>query len=212
MRTEDLIKALDADARSKALPLGAAWWLAAGAAMVIAAAVFWLTIGPRSDIAIAMQTMRFLSKFVFTIALSASAFALVHALSTPGASTRRAASWMIAAPLLVIVAVILELFAVPASDWGTRLVGTNLVICLTFIPLIGIGPLAVFLAVLRHGAPTRPVLAGAAAGLLAGGLAATFYAAHCFDDSPLFVATWYTIAVAILAVLGALGGRLFVRW
>lgn len=212
MRTEDLIKALDADARSKALPLGAAWWLAAGAAMVIAAAVFWLTIGPRSDIAIAMQTMRFLSKFVFTIALSASAFALVHALSTPGASTRRAASWMIAAPLLVIVAVILELFAVPASDWGTRLVGTNLVICLTFIPLIGIGPLAVFLAVLRHGAPTRPVLAGAAAGLLAGGLAATLYAAHCFDDSPLFVGTWYTIAVAILAVLGALGGRLFVRW
>ena len=46
----------------------------------------------------------------------------------------------------------------------------------------------------------------------AGGLAATFYAAHCFDDSPLFVATWYTIAIAILAALGALGGRLFVRW
>ncbi|MER8862588.1 NrsF family protein [Mesorhizobium sp. M0751] len=212
MRTEDLIKALDADARSEALPLGAAWWVAAGAAIVIAAAVFWLTIGPRPDIAIAMHTMRFLSKFVFTIALAASAFALVRALSMPGASTGRVASWMVAAPLLVIVAVILELFAVPASDWGTRLVGTNMVVCLTFIPLIGIGPLAVFLAVLRHGAPTRPVLAGAAAGLLAGGLAATFYAAHCFDDSPLFVGTWYTIAIAGLAVLGAVGGRLFVRW
>ncbi|TIM59065.1 MAG: DUF1109 family protein, partial [Mesorhizobium sp.] len=69
-----------------------------------------------------------------------------------------------------------------------------------------------FLAVLRYGAPTRPVLAGAVAGLLAGGLAATFYAAHCFDDSPLFVATWYTIAIAILAALGAFGGRLLVRW
>jgi hypothetical protein len=56
------------------------------------------------------------------------------------------------------------------------------------------------------------VLAGAVAGLLAGGLAATFYAAHCFDDSPLFVATWYTIAIIILAALGALGGRFFVRW
>ncbi|MER9235804.1 NrsF family protein [Mesorhizobium sp. M0622] len=212
MRTEDLIKALDADARSKALPLGAAWWLATGAAIVIAAAVFWLTIGPRPDIAFAMHTMRFLSKFVFTIALAVSAFVLVRALSAPGASTGRAAIWMIIAPLLVIVAVILELLVVPASDWGTRLVGTNMIICMTFIPLIGIGPLAVFLAVLRHGAPTRPVLAGAVAGLLAGGLAATFYAAHCFDDSPLFVATWYTVAIAILAVLGALGGRLFVRW
>jgi hypothetical protein len=156
--------------------------------------------------------MRFLSKFVFTIALAVSAFALIRALSTPGASTARRAAWMATAPLLVAVAVILELFAVPEAQWGTRLVGSNMMICMTFIPLIGIGPLAVFLWMLRYGAPTRPVLAGAVGGRLAGGLAATFYAAHCFDDSPLFVATWYTIAVLILAGLGALGGRLFVRW
>ena len=44
------------------------------------------------------------------------------------------------------------------------------------------------------------------------GLAATFYAAHCTDDSPLFVATWYPLAIAMLAIAGALAGRLFVRW
>lgn len=212
MRTDDLIKALDADVRSTAMPLGSAWWTGAGAATLIAAVVFWLAIGPRTDIATAMYTTRFVAKFVFTMALAVSAFTLIRALSTPGAATGRAAALMIAAPLLVAVAVGLELLSVPAADWGRRLVGSNMVICLTFIPLIGIGPLAVFLAVLRYGAPTRPVLAGAVAGLLAGGLAATFYAAHCFDDSPLFVATWYTIAIAILAALGALGARLFVRW
>ncbi|RWM23650.1 NrsF family protein [Mesorhizobium sp.] len=212
MRTEDLIKALDADARSKAMPQDSAWWLAVAAAAVIAATVFWLTIGPRPDIMAAMHTMRFLAKFVFTIALGVSAFALIRALSTPGASTARAAAWMAVAPLLVVVAVALELFAVPSPEWGRRLVGTNWYICLTFIPLIGIGPLAVFLAALRHGAPTRPMLAGTVAGLLAGGLSATFYAAHCFDDSPLFVATWYTLAIVILTALGAIGGRLFVRW
>jgi hypothetical protein len=212
MRTDDLIKALDADARSKAMPLRSAWWMATGAAAVIAAVVFLLTIGPRPDIAAAMHTMRFLSKFVFTIVLAASAFALIRALSTPGAATGKAAVWMVAAPVLVALAVVVELFAVPSSEWGTRLIGSNMAICMTFIPLIGIGPLAVFLAALRYGAPTRPVLAGAVAGLLAGGLSATFYAAHCFDDSPLFVATWYTIAIIILAALGALGGRLFVRW
>ncbi|CAN7642739.1 NrsF family protein [Mesorhizobium sp. LjNodule214] len=212
MRTEDLIKALDADARSNAVPLRLAWWMATAVAAVIAAVVFWFTIGPRSDIMIAMHTMRFLSKFVFTIVLAGTAFALIHALSTPGASTGRAAAWMAAAPLLVIVAVVLELFAVPEAQWGTRLVGSNMMICMGFIPLIGIGPLAIFLWMLRYGAPTRPVLAGAVAGLLAGGLAATFYAAHCFDDSPLFVATWYTVAIIILTALGALGGRLFVRW
>jgi hypothetical protein len=212
MRTEDLIKALDADIGSKAMPLRSAWWMAATAAAVIAAVMFFLTIGPRPDFMIAMHTMRFLAKFVFTIVLAVTAFGFVRALSTPGASTARAAAWMLAAPLLVAVAVMLELFMVPEAMWSTRMVGSNMMICMGFIPLIGIGPLAVFIWMLRYGAPTRPVLAGTAAGLLAGGLAATFYAAHCFDDSPLFVATWYTIAIAVLAGLGALGGRFFVRW
>ncbi|MBZ9662333.1 NrsF family protein [Mesorhizobium sp. ESP-6-4] len=212
MRTEDLIKALDADARDEAMPMGRAWWLAVGVAMAIAAMVFFATIGPRPDIMPAMHTMRFMSKFVFTLTLAASAFALIRALSMPGASTRRAMTSMIAAPLLVVLAVVLELFVVPEADWGKRLIGSNMMICMSFIPLIGIGPLAIFLGMLRYGAPTRPVLAGAVAGLLAGGLAATFYAAHCFDDSPLFVATWYTVTIAFLTALGALGGRFFVRW
>ncbi|MDX8518501.1 NrsF family protein [Mesorhizobium dulcispinae] len=212
MRTEDLIKALDADSRNKAMPLGPAWWLAVGVAVVVAAMAFFMTIGPRPDIMPAMHTVRFLSKFVFTLALTTSAFALIRVLSTPGAASRRAKLWMFAAPALVVIAVILELFVVPEAEWGKRLVGSNMMICMTFIPLIGIGPLAIFLGMLRYGAPTRPVQAGAVAGLLAGGLAATFYAAHCFDDSPLFVATWYTIAIAFLTALGALGGRFFVRW
>ena len=212
MRTEDLIKALDADTSSKAMPLRSAWWMAAAAAAVIAALVFFLTIGPRPDIMIAMHTMRFLAKFVFTLVLAITAFGLIRALSTPGASTVKAAAWMLAAPLLVAVAVALELFMVPEPMWSTRMVGSNMMICMGFIPLIGIGPLAIFLWMLRYGAPTRPMLAGAVAGLLAGGLAATFYAAHCVDDSPLFVATWYTLAIAVLAGLGALGGRFFVRW
>ena len=59
---------------------------------------------------------------------------------------------------------------------------------------------------LRHGAPTRPAIAGGVAGMLSAGLAATIYASHCTDDSPLFVATWYTIATALVTALGALMG------
>lgn len=156
--------------------------------------------------------MRFLFKFVFTGVLLACAFPLVRMLSVPGARPGRAALWLLAAPLLMAGALALEMMAVPSDGWMPRLVGHNMPVCLSMIPLIGLGPLAVFIAALRRAAPTRPMLAGAAAGLAAGGLAATFYAAHCTDDSPLFVATWYTIAIAFLAGLGALGGRLFVRW
>ncbi|MBX9710348.1 MAG: NrsF family protein, partial [Xanthobacteraceae bacterium] len=42
--------------------------------------------------------------------------------------------------------------------------------------------------------------------LTSAGLAATLYASHCPDDSPLFVATWYTIASVIVAAVGALAG------
>jgi hypothetical protein len=212
MQTEDLIRALNADARVSAMPIRSTWRIALAGAAAVAAAVFLLTIGPRPDFAEAAHTMRFLFKFVFTLALLLAAFRLARDLSVPGRPARPAAWWLLAAPLLMAIAVVLELLAVPTVDWWARMVGTNSVICLTFIPLIGIGPLALFLAALHHGAPTRPVLAGTVAGLLAGGLSATFYAAHCFDDSPLFVATWYTMAIAMLAGLGALGGRFFVRW
>jgi hypothetical protein len=37
------------------------------------------------------------------------------------------------------------------------------------------------------------------------------YAAHCTDDSPLFVATWYTLATALVTAIGALLGVRFLR-
>jgi hypothetical protein len=212
MKTEELIKALNADAAAAPAWRRPVWALAVPAAAVIAAIVFFSTIGPRPDIAAAAHTMRFLFKFVFTAALLAGALPLLRVLSMPGEHPGRAAPWLLAAPLLMAAALALEMMAVPAAGWMPRLVGRNMPVCLSMIPLIGLGPLAVFIAALRHGAPTRPALAGAVAGLAAGGLAATFYAAHCTDDSPLFVATWYTIAIAVLAALGALGGRFFARW
>ena len=117
-----------------------------------------------------------------------------------------------AAPALMAMAVVVELFLLPPETWAAKLIGTNSLVCLTSILLIGIGPLVIFLFALRYGAPTRPALAGAVAGLLAGGIAATLYAAQCTDDSPLFVATWYTIAIAGLAVIGAACGDRFARW
>ncbi len=99
-----------------------------------------------------------------------------------------------------------ELLAMPEATWGTRLVGSNARICLLAIPLLAIAPLACLLAALRYGAPTRPGFAGAVAGLAASGIAATLYALHCPDDSPLFVATWYTIATAPVVLAGYTAG------
>ncbi|WP_260683900.1 NrsF family protein, partial [Rhizobium laguerreae] len=72
---------------------------------------------------------------------------------------------------------------------------------------------AVFLfLVMRHGAPDHPGQAGAIAALASAGIAATLYASNCPDDSPLFVATWYPIAILIVAAAGYFAGRRFLRW
>lgn len=212
MDTSHLIKTMARDSATSEKPVGTLLVFACVAASVVAAIVFSLLLGPRADFAAATETPRFLFKFVATITLAATAYVLVSALARPGAALARRAALLLIPAALVATAVIVELAIVPPAEWETRWVGTNWLVCLTFIPILGIGPLAIFIAMLRRAAPTRPALSGAAGGLLAGGIAATFYAAHCFDDSPFFVATWYTAAVAILAVAGAVAGRLSLRW
>ena len=83
---------------------------------------------------------------------------------------------------------------------------------MTAIPVMSLPLLIAALIGLRHGAPTRPAVSGAIAGMLSAGLAATFYASHCTDDSPLFVATWYSIATAMVTVVGALLGSKVLRF
>jgi hypothetical protein len=212
METRYLIKAMVADGRRPGFALRHVWYGAAILAVLVAAAVFLATLGPRQDILQAVQTVRFPLKFVITLTLFFSAYGVLTGLSRPADAADARRQRLLAAPILLAIAIILELLSVPSSEWVARLIGSNSLLCFVFIPLIGLGPLAVFLTALRYGATTRPTLAGATAGLLAGSLAATFYAAHCPDDSPLFVATWYTVAIAAMALASALIAPRIVRW
>ncbi|MDQ2861234.1 MAG: DUF1109 domain-containing protein [Pseudomonadota bacterium] len=55
-------------------------------------------------------------------------------------------------------------------------------------------------------------MAGAAAGLLAGAAGATVYGLYCDETAALFVVTWYTLAIAVCAAIGALLGARWLRW
>ena len=61
-------------------------------------------------------------------------------------------------------------------------------------------------------APTRPALAGAAAGLLAGAIGALGYTFHCTELAAPFLAVWYTLGIGLPAVAGALIGPWWLRW
>ena len=211
MNTDQLIKTLAADNAHHARPVGFVLMLALLMATPVSLLFFLAALGVRPDAMIAMRNPFFDLKFAVTLSLAAAAIAVSLHLSRPEASLR-GFGWYLLIPAGLLIAGIGGEMTMPQRlPMMTRLVGNNSKICLTAIPLLSLPLLAAALIGLRHGAPTRPAVAGAIAGLLSAGLAATLYAAHCTDDSPLFVATWYTIATAAVAAIGAVIGPKVLR-
>ena len=212
MKTNQLIAALAADTNTVSIPIDRQLWIAIAGGTIVAAFIFLFGIGPRPDLAAALETPRFLYKYVLTLSILASALGLMLHLARPGAVP---AGWLAAlaiAPVLLIASVIAEIFLVPSSAWAMSLIGKNGVVCLVLIPLLSAAPLAAVIWTLRDGATTHPVLAGAVAGLVAAGIGATLYATYCQDDSPFFIATWYGLAIMIVTVVGAFLGARLLRW
>jgi hypothetical protein len=212
MDTDQLIRSLAADNPHRARPVGFVLTLALLAAAPVSVVMFFARLGFRPDVMTAMHNPFFDLKFVVTLALASSAIAVSLHLSRPEASLHGWV-WLLLIPAgLLATGIGSEMMMPQRLPMMTRLVGSNSKICLTAIPLMALPLLAAALIGLRHGAPARPAVAGAIAGLISAGLAATLYASHCTDDSPLFVATWYTIATALVTAIGALAGSRMLRF
>jgi hypothetical protein len=212
MDTDQLIRTLAADNSHRARPVGFMLMLALLAAAPVSLLIFFAEFGVRPDVMTAMRNPFFDLKFAVTLALAISAIAVSLHLSRPEASLR-GFGWYLFIPAGLLVAGISGEMMMPQRvSMMTRLVGSNSKVCLTAIPLLSLPLLAGALIGLRHGAPARPALAGAIAGMLSAGFAATLYASHCTDDSPLFVATWYTLATALVTAVGALAGSKLLKY
>jgi hypothetical protein len=212
MDTDRLIHTLAADSAHRERPVALVLAMALLVAAPFSAAMFFMELGVRPDVMTAMRNPFFDLKFLVTLALALPGIAIAVHLSRPEVSTRRWA-WLLLVPVgLLGIGIAGEMMTPQRLPMMARLIGSNSRVCLTAIPLLSLPLLAAALIGLRHGAPTRPAVAGAFAGLLSAGLAATLYASHCTDDSPLFVATWYTLATALVTAIGALVGAKVLRF
>jgi hypothetical protein len=212
METDQFIRSLAADNAHRARPVGLVLALALLAAAPVSVAMFVAELGVRPDIMTAMRNPFFDLKFAVTLALAISAIVVSLHLSRPEASLQ-GWGWLLLIPAGLLAAGIASEMMMPQRmPMMTRMIGRNSMVCLTAIPLMSLPLLAAALIGLRHGAPARPAVAGAIAGLLSAGLAATLYASHCVDDSPLFVATWYTLATALVTAVSALAGARMLRF
>jgi hypothetical protein len=212
MDTDQLIRTLAADNSFRPRPVGFVLALVLLAAAPVSLLMFFSMLGVRPDVMTAMHNPFFDLKFAVTLALAAAGVASSLHLSRPEVSLA-GFGWLFVIPAGLLAAGIAGEAMMPQRlPMMTRLVGSNSRVCMTAIPVMSIPLLAASIFGLRHGAPTRPALAGAVAGLMSAGLAATFYASHCTDDSPLFVMTWYTLATALVTAIGALAGARFLRF
>lgn len=207
MDTNDLIRTLAADNDTHERSVGHLLLAALVLAVPVSTALFLTNLGVRPDVMTAMRNPMFDLKFVVTMALAVVAIVVSLHLSRPEASLGRWA-WLLAIPVgLLGIGMVGEMTMMPhRAPMSVRMIGSNSKLCVVAIPLLSLPLLAAALFALRRGAPSRPALTGAFAGLLSAGLAATLYAAHCIDDSPMFVAMWYSIAAAIVAAIGAFAG------
>jgi hypothetical protein len=212
VETDQLIRTLAADNTERSRPVGFVLALALVAAAPVSVVMFFATLGVRPDVMTAMHNPFFDLKFAVTLALAISAIAISLHLSRPEALLRGWALLLLVPAGLLAAGIGGEMMMPQRLPMMTRLVGSNSRACMTAIPLMSLPLLAGALYGLRHGAPTRPAVAGAIAGLLSAGLAATLYASHCTDDSPLFVMTWYGIAAALVTAVGALVGSRVLRF
>jgi hypothetical protein len=206
MDTEQLIRTLAADNPHRTHSVGLVLALGLLAAAPVSFIMFMMALGVRPDVMTAMHNPFFDLKFVITLALAISAIAVSLHLSRPEASLK-GWGWLLLIPVGIIAAGIGSEMMMPQRlPMMTRLIGHNSRVCMAAITLLSLPLLAGALIGLRHGAPARPAVAGGIAGMISAGLAATLYASHCTDDSPLFVATWYPIATAMVTAAGALIG------
>ena len=213
MKTDDLISMLATGAGAVAtgtarrrftLALG---WGGFGALLLMAG-----LLGVRSDLPrMALEPM-FWTKLAYCAALATAAFAVAAHLACPGARVARVAV-ILAVPLLVMwLLAVLALGGAAGTEREALVFGTTWRACAFNISFLSLPLFAALLWAMKGLAPTRPALAGAAAGLLSGATAALIYSLHCPELGAPFLGIWYPLGMLIPAAAGAMLGPRLLRW
>ncbi|HZN46121.1 MAG TPA: DUF1109 domain-containing protein [Ramlibacter sp.] len=213
MRTDELVAALAADAapvdnaRAERRFRDRLLW---GPAVAIV--LMLLLLGPRPDLAEAMRLPLFWLKAGLPAVVAAASWLALYRLGHPGLRLGRSPAAALAPMALVSLAGALVLWNAAPAERPLLLFGQTWRDCLVNVSVLALPALALALWALRGMAPTRLVLAGAAAGLFAGAAGAFAYAFHCPELELPFLGAWYVAGMLIPTALGALVGRRLLRW
>jgi hypothetical protein len=213
VKTDELISllasgtdAVDRGAQRNATLLAMAVGLGA-AAMLVA---FGLGIHP--DLARETRQVPFWVREGFCAAIGAMGLVCVRRLVLPGTRLGLAPLGLAAPVILMLVLAAAVLLEADPQRRAALIFGQTARVCALLIALVAAPIFAAVIWTMRRYAPTRLRLAGAAAGLAAGGAGALVYTLHCPELAPPFLAIWYVLGMLIPAASGALLGPRLLRW
>jgi hypothetical protein len=120
---------------------------------------------------------------------------------------------LIVAPLGAMIALaVWQMWGAPHAARMHMMMGGSWQVCARNIVILSVPVFAGVFWSLRSLAPTRLMLAGAIAGVLAGAAGTLIYEFHCTEFAAPFVAIWYTLGILAVGAAGALFGRMLLRW
>jgi hypothetical protein len=213
MRTDDLIDSLARNVQPvspRRGPRAVALALALSAAVAVVLMLLLLGLNPQLREYLGMPM--FWVKLGFGLAMAAIALVLALRLARPGVRAGAARLAPIAPVLLLWLLAIAALATAAPGQRVAMILGSSWAECPLNITILSMPTLVAALIALRTMAPTQLVAAGAAAGLLAGGMGTAVYALHCPELAAPFLAVWYVLGALLPVAIGALVGPRLLRW
>jgi hypothetical protein len=213
MKTEELITMLAASEGPVEVQAAAQRYAVAIGWGAVGASLLMLTLlQVRHDLGQAVLLPMFWVKIGFVACLAAGSLFAALRLSRPGAKV----NWVpfaLALPILGIWVIAgVTLIEAEPIERSKLFFGETWKSCPLLIAMLSVPVFAAVLHTMQDLAPTRPRLAGFAAGLLSGSVAAVVYCLHCPEMGAPFIGFWYLLGALIPAGVGALIGNSVLRW
>ena len=211
MKTSELIEALATTDSAPVRPVAPVRRLVpaalGGALASLIVLAFWLGFQPLAQ---STQTAWFWMKAGYGLAATLAGLALALPLSRPGGRPGATGFILVAAALAVIW--FMAMHRVMGGGGRGLWLGQTWKVCPWRILALAAPIWLAAVLAMRGLAPTRLGMAGAAAGLMAGGLSVLVYGLYCQETAAPFVAVWSSLGIAGSVAAGAVLGPRLLRW
>ena len=215
MRTDDLIGALSQDAKIR--PIRPLWVYVALGALALLGWTLYLQLssgmGVRVNWLHAVADPIVAAKQVLPVLLAIALFPIIRLLRFP---ETEGSSYLITPAILFAFAMAVLFFmgwvSTAPSLRQENLMGSSQMKCLITIPIYSWVVTGFMFFALKSSAPVNPARTAFLAALFSSALATVIYAFGCTEDSPLFYALWYSVAMFGASLIAGVVGARYLKW